>query len=263
MRGARPPAVAGRFYPADPAELARQVAGLLGAVDAGADSPAEAYVVPHAGYRFSGPVAASVYARLGQARRVVLIGPAHFVPLAGCAVPSTEAFATPLGKVPVDVEGCRRLAGTGLAVTDDRPHEPEHSLEVQLPFLQTVLGDGWTVLPVAVGLATVDDVADVLDTATAEPALVLCSTDLSHHLPDPLARQRDRRTAAAVLDLDPTRIAPRDACGRHALAGLLGWARRRSLTPRLLDLRTSADTAGTPDRVVGYGAFALGRAYRR
>jgi AmmeMemoRadiSam system protein B len=255
--GVRPAAVAGRFYPADPGELTALVRRMIDEVSVPAAAPAAAYVVPHAGYRYSGPVAASVYARLEQVHRVVLIGPAHFVPLDGCAVPSVSAFATPLGEVAVDVDGCARLVKAGLAVSDDDPHEPEHSLEVQLPFLQEVLSPLWTVLPVTVGSAPAEGVADLLDAATQDPAVVLCSTDLSHRLPDPAARERDRRTAQAVLDLASERIRPGDACGRHALAGLLTWARRHDLTPALLDLRTSADTIGSPRSVVGYGAFAF------
>ncbi len=262
--GGREPAVAGHFYPGDPAVLVSMVQRLLAAVPVPDDEPlAAAYVVPHAGYRYSGPTAAYVYARLrrhaGQVRRVVLVGPAHRVPLNGCAVPTTARWRTPLGEVPIDpaVSG---LAGAGQAVADDAPHTPEHSLEVQLPFLQTALGGAVPVLPVAVGRSTVDEVAALIAAAVgAEPAgtVVLCSTDLSHYLPDAQAREQDRRTAAAVLALDPSLVGGGDACGAFALRGLLGWAGGAGLRPSLLHLAPAADTGGDPARVVGYPAFAL------
>lgn len=264
--GVRRPAVAGTFYPAEPDRLADMVDDLLGTADtlAPAERPPSpeapvAVVVPHAGYVYSGPVAATAYARLRRVppRRVALLGPAHFVPLAGMAVPAVAGFATPLGVVPVDVEGCRELDAEQPAVRiSDAPHKPEHSLEVQLPFLQQLWGDRFDALPVAVGSASGDEVADVLDTVvSAAPTLVVVSTDLSHYLDRATAQRRDRSTAAAVVARNPAAIASRDACGAHALRGLLAWALRHDLTIDLLDLRTSADTAGDPHRVVGYGAF--------
>jgi AmmeMemoRadiSam system protein B len=259
----RPSAVAGRFYPRDPAGLGRLVGTLLSGVDVPADDePAAAYVVPHAGYRYSGPTAAHVYARLrrhaDRVSRVVLVGPAHYVAVSGCAVPTTSEWATPLGTVPVSVELAGSLVTAGLVVADDRPHAPEHSLEVQVPFLQTVLPSGVPLLPVLVGQSTVDAVAAVLAASVESPGtVVLCSTDLSHYLDDASAREQDARTAQAILDLAPDRIGPRDACGRYALRGMLAWAGQRGLRPRLLDLSTSADTAGDATRVVGYPAFAL------
>lgn len=251
----RRPAVAGRFYPRDATALAAAVDRLLDAVDVPeTEPPAAAYVVPHAGYAFSGPTAAHAYARLrrhaGRVRRVVLIGPSHFVRLAGCAAPLSRVWTTPLGDLPVDEP-------TGL-VTDDAPHASEHSLEVQLPFLQRALGRPVPILPVAVGDAAPARVAGHLAAAAATPGtVVLCSTDLSHYLDHAAAAARDARTAAAITALDPDRISPRDACGVYALRGLLAWAGRTGLRAHPLDLRTSAETAGEPARVVGYGAFAL------
>jgi AmmeMemoRadiSam system protein B len=266
--GVRRPAVAGTFYPAEPDRLAEMVAGLLATADTLSatvppeppDAPA-AIVVPHAGYVYSGPVAATVYARLRRVppRRVALLGPAHYVPLAGMAVPAVSGFATPLGVVPVDVAACLALGADQPAVrVSDTPHQPEHSLEVQLPFLQQLWGDGFEVLPVAVGAASEDMVADLLDAVvSAGPTLVVVSTDLSHYLDRATAERRDRATAEAVVGRNPAAIASRDACGAHALRGLLAWTLRNDLTVDLLDLRTSADTAGDPSRVVGYGAFVV------
>jgi AmmeMemoRadiSam system protein B len=256
----RPPAVAGQFYPDDPDALAADVDAMLDAVDVPADDMlALAYVVPHAGYRYSGPTAAHVYARLrAHARdvsRVVILGPAHRVPLKGCAVSGADRWLTPLGAVQVDGH-----AADVPAPVNDEPHAPEHSIEVQLPFLQRALGNA-AVLPIAVGAAAADDVAATIAAAVAlAPAgtVVLCSTDLSHYLPDEQARRQDQQTLAAVGELAPDRIGTRDACGVYALRGLLGWARRQGLGARLLAYATSAETGGDPGRVVGYPAVSLG-----
>jgi len=256
----RAPAVAGRFYPGTAAVLAATVDRMLDQAGPPPDGEplAAAYVVPHAGYRYSGPAAATVYTRLrrhaGNVARVVLIGPAHFVPLTGYAASGADAWATPLGDLPVAAQP------DGLPV-DDAPHAQEHSLEVQLPFLWRALGRAVPIVPVAVGRADPDQVATQLATvlATGPPAVVLCSTDLSHYLDLATASAQDARTAEAVLDLAPDRIGTRDACGSYALRGLLAWARSTGLRPELLELTTSAAATGDTNRVVGYGSFALHR----
>jgi AmmeMemoRadiSam system protein B len=255
VTGDRPPAVAGAFYPADPSVLASTVDKLLDTVDIPDDDKlAPAYVVPHAGYRYSGATAAHVYARLRRHSihigRIVLVGPAHRVRLAGCAAPTTARWLTPLGPVPIaPAQGVAGLAA------DDAPHAPEHSLEVQLPFLQRAV-PGVPVLPIVVGVSTVDTVAAVIE-AVAPDAVLLCSTDLSHYHPDAEARQQDERTARAVEALRPDLIGVRDACGVFALRGTVEWARRAGLRARRLALTTSADSGGDPGRVVGYPAFAF------
>ncbi|MGA8113646.1 MAG: AmmeMemoRadiSam system protein B [Actinocatenispora sp.] len=259
----RPAAVAGRFYPGRPDALVEMIDAMLTPVDVPEDDElCPAYVVPHAGYRFSGPTAGHVYARLRahaqHIRRVLLIGPAHFVRMRGCAVPAAEHWDTPLGEVPVDTAGRDALVGSGHAVANDEPHAPEHALEVQLPFLQRVLAPGVPVLPVAAGPSTVDAVADLLAAGSADGTVLLCSTDLSHYHDDRTARELDAATIGAVTDRAPDRIGTRDACGVFGLRGLTALAARLDWTPRLLDYSTSADTAGTPDRVVGYAAFAVG-----
>ncbi len=263
MSSVRPPAVAGRFYPAQPDTLRDMVSALMDAVDVPDDDRlCPAYVVPHAGYRFSGPTAAHVYARLrrhaGQVRRIVLIGPAHFVRLAGCAVPTVDSLDTPLGPLPLDRTGRDALVAAGLAVADDEPHAPEHSLEVQLPFLRQILAAGHAG---AAGGHRADAAGEGGGAAggdVCQPGTVLlCSTDLSHYRDDPSAREQDAATISAVEDRAPDRIGTRDACGVFALRGLTALAARIDWTPRLLDYATSADTAGTPDRVVGYAAFAF------
>jgi AmmeMemoRadiSam system protein B len=265
MGGVRPPAVAGTFYPGDAAALTTLVDGLLEKVPLASDeSLARAYVVPHAGLRYSGPTAAHSYARLrsaaGAVRRVVLIGPAHYVALQGCAVPTAARWAMPLGEIAIDTDGCAALASAGLAAADDAPHAPEHSLEVQLPFVARTLGEAITVLPIVAGPSTVESVADVIAAAVSGDdtgTVVLCSTDLSHYLDDPTARAQDSATLDSVERLTPDAIGARDACGVYALRGLLGWAARENLAARRLDYSTSADTGGDPGRVVGYSAFAF------
>ncbi len=225
-------------------------------------TPPATIVVPHAGYIYSGPVAASAYALLcpfaERIRRVLLLGPAHFVPLTGMAVPEGATWETPLGPASVDPE-LREVAVAAGAKADDQPHAPEHSIEVQLPFLQRALGEGFGVLPVAVGVSAPTAVADLI-AALWERAFVVVSTDLSHYHDDATAKRLDRRTADAVVARDPSAIGGDDACGVYALRGIVEHARRADLDVELLDLRTSADTAGDPRRVVGYGAFAMRRA---
>jgi AmmeMemoRadiSam system protein B len=257
----RPPAVAGTFYPADPGTLAGTVDRLLGSVAVPDGEPAaSAYVVPHAGYRYSGRTAAHAYARLrGRALdRVVIAGPAHRVPVRGCVVPAARHWETPLGVVPVDVDGVATLVAAGLATVDDAPFVSEHSLEVQLPFLQRVCAGPFAVLPVAIGLSTVEDSGPALAAVAGRPGTVLlCSTDLSHYQPEAVARAQDAGTVRAVLDLAPGRIGARDACGGFALRALLAHARGCGLRPALLHRTTSAEASGDTGRVVGYASFAL------
>lgn len=260
MGQTRPAGVAGSFYPSDPRKLAETVDALLEAVeDPRPRDGVLAVVVPHAGYAYSAPVAASAYARLTGLRetisRVAVLGPAHFVDLAGLAVPTVTWLDTPLGVVGVDTAACRRLVETGLAAFSDAAHADEHSIEVQLPFLRRILGGDASYVPVAVGPSEPDRVADALDLLSAD--LVVVSTDLSHYLDQASAQGRDRHTAEAVVARRVEQIGRYDACGRHALRGLLRWAARHDHHIELVDLRTSADTVGGPHRVVGYGAFVV------
>ncbi len=260
----RPAAVAGSFYPADPRRLEAEVRGHLAAAAAPLGWRPKALIAPHAGYVYSGPVAGSAFRQLasgcGEIDRVVLLGPSHFVPFAGLALPVAEAFETPLGDVPVAADAAVHLASLPQVVLSDLPHEREHALEVELPFLQVAL-ERFELVPLVVGDATPEEVAAVLDRLWGgEETLIVVSTDLSHYLDSATAAARDRATADAIVALDVDGIAAGDACGRNPLRGLLLAARRRGLTVSELDLRSSGDTAGGlagNDRVVGYGAFAL------
>jgi AmmeMemoRadiSam system protein B len=263
----REPAVAGGFYPADPDRLRDTVDTLLAGVDPipPDETLAAAYVVPHAALRYSGGVAAQVYARLRahaeHVRRVVLVGPAHFVPLRGSAVPTDDAWLTPLGAVAIAEAAARELVAHRQVGADDEPHAPEHSLEVQLPLLQRAVPDA-DLLPIVVGRAGADEVALMLRAALAAAgpgSVLLCSTDLSHYLTQEEALVADRATIAAIEDRDPERIGDRAACGLYALRGLLTWATAVNVRPRLLAHRTSFDATGDPTRVVGYSAMALDR----
>ena len=261
----RAPAVAGSFYPERPGELAAAVAGYLAEASPEPSSKAEsapkAIIVPHAGYIYSAPVAATAYARLkplaGRVTRVVLLGPAHTVYLGAVAAPHAEAFDGPLGPLTVDRPALWQLAGLSQVVQDDGPHAREHALEAQLPFLTAVLGEV-SVVPLVVGDVAPRLVAEVIERLWGGPeTLILLSTDLSHYHAHEAARERDAATAEAIEALAGEGIGPEDACGCRALTGLLAAAKARGLVIDRLDLRTSGDTAGPKDRVVGYGAWAL------
>lgn len=260
MTNVRKPAMAGWFYPADAVELRAQVTGLLAAAPTGGTVP-KAIIAPHAGYVYSGPVAATAYARLAAARgrvtRVVLVGPAHQVAFRGAAAPTVDYFASPLGCVAVDRDALRQIAALSGVHERDAAHETEHSLEVHLPFLQTVLGE-FAVVPLLAGDAAAGEIGDVLDALWGGPeTLVVISSDLSHYHDYDAAQLRDRATTRAIEALRYEDIDYDAACGRVPISGLLHVARRRGLSVRNLDLRNSGDTAGDRARVVGYGAYAV------
>ncbi|MGW8268487.1 MAG: AmmeMemoRadiSam system protein B [Longimicrobiales bacterium] len=261
MDWVRPPDVAGLFYPAEKSTLHRVVGDLLQGAPAPPPEarPPKALIAPHAGYVYSGPVAASAYARLRPFRvrfkRVLLLGPAHRHPFRGLAASSAAAFETPLGPVPLDAEGRARALALPQVQLLDRAHEGEHSLEVHLPFLQAVLGE-FRVLPLVVGDASPEEVAGVLEELWGgEDTLVVISSDLSHFLSYEKAERLDESTARAIETLRPEEIGHDQACGRIPVGGLLLRARAEGLTVERVDLRNSGDTAGPRDRVVGYGSF--------
>ena len=260
MSWIREPAVAGSFYPSDPDELRAEVQTLLdGAAVLPGPAP-RALIVPHAGYAYSGPVAASAYSRLvpyrDDYRRVVLLGPAHRVPVNGVALPGAELFRSPLGLVPVDASAFQSLDHPAVSV-NVAAHRGEHSLEVQLPFLQVVLGQ-FNLVPLLAGVTDPETVADVILRLWDETGtLVVVSSDLSHYLDYRTASGRDRLTCEAIESLDTACIGHTDACGSEAVKGLLLAARHLGLAARTVDLRNSGDTAGPRDRVVGFGAWTF------
>ncbi|HTQ76604.1 MAG TPA: AmmeMemoRadiSam system protein B [Burkholderiales bacterium] len=262
MSAVRPAAVAGMFYPGDAARLNAELDELLDGVERFEPRLAfpKALIVPHAGYIYSGPVAAAAYEELaparGLVRRVVLLGPVHRVPVRGLALPESDAFETPLGRIPLDQAAARSLAGLPQVVRSGAAHAQEHALEVQLPFLQRMLGT-FSLVPLAVGMANAAEVAEVLERLWGGPeTLIVISTDLSHYHRYEEARRIDAATlariAAFVTDLDHD-----EACGATPLNGFLGVARAKGLAIRPVAACNSGDTAGGRDRVVGYSSFAL------
>lgn len=261
MRQIQMPVVAGLFYPADPQQLRVDLDRYLSGAPATTGPAPKAVIAPHAGYMYSGPVAAAAYRSLAEQRgrieRVVLLAPSHRVALRGIAASSAESFRTPLGDVPVDRSAVARACELDAVAEFDAAFAQEHAVEVQLPFLQAVLDD-FRLAPFVVGEAAGSEVAELLETLWGGPeTLIVISSDLSHYHDYASARQRDRATTAAIEQLSPERIGYEDACGRNPVNGLLLCARRHSLQVETLDLRNSGDTAGDKDRVVGYGAYAF------
>jgi MEMO1 family protein len=259
----RAPSAAGRFYPADPEELRNLIAALLAQAPPATGPAPKAMIVPHAGYIYSGPIAASAYAFLALARevvrRIVLLGPSHFAAFEGLAAPSAHAFSTPLGPVPVDRDALRQIESLPQVKVLDEAHAREHALEVQLPFLQTVL-DHFTLVPLAVGSASPEEISQVLGALWGgDETRIVISSDLSHYYDSQTAQRLDRATAKAIEALKPDDVGEDQACGRMAIRGLLHAARQQGLEARTVDLRHSGDTAGPREQVVGYGAFIFNK----
>lgn len=257
----RKAAVAGYFYPDDPEILEKMVREFEDNSKIENYTP-KAIVVPHAGYIYSGPVAASAYILLknisDKISRVVLIGPSHHVLVRGVALSSADFFETPLGKLEQDIKLRDELVNhQGISINDDA-HLEEHSLEVQLPFLQMILNRRIKILPAVTNMATPQQISHFLDLIWgSDETLIVVSSDLSHYLSYKDAVKKDRHTADAILSLDPNQIGDDDACGSVAVKGLMVSAKQKGLKPLLLDLRNSGDTGTEKTRVVGYGAFCF------
>jgi hypothetical protein len=258
MNMIRTPVMAGMFYPINPEEIQQMIQDFLQPVKKPTVVP-KALIAPHAGYIYSGPIAATAYAHLQPVRdiikRVILLGPSHRVAFKGLAVSSMHSFATPLGHVLLDRKAIDELLTLKQVLLSDKTHALEHSLEVHLPFLQETLDD-FTLVPLVVGEATPEEVAEVLEKLWGgDETLIVISTDLSHYLDYKTACQIDALTSKAIENLQPEKILHDQACGRNPVNGLLHVARQRQLHIKTVDLRNSGDTAGTKDRVVGYGAY--------
>jgi AmmeMemoRadiSam system protein B len=257
----RPPAVAGQFYPADPQQLQSMVQDMFSSARQTALPHVKALIVPHAGLIYSGPVAASAYRAImkqaGQIKRVVLLGPSHRVGFHGIATISASEYRMPMGDIRIDQAAIQQISYLPQVVQLDEAHAAEHSLEVQLPFLQAVLDD-FLLVPLVVGDCPSSQVAEVLDRLWGgEETLIVISSDLSHYNSYEVAQAQDQQTSQAILNLQPENIHYDDACGRNPVNGLLLAAQQHHLKPHLIDLRNSGDTAGSHDRVVGYGAYAF------
>ena len=254
------PDCVGKFFPAEPSELRAKIDQLLRATSAPPAAP-KAIIAPHAGYDYSGPVAASAYASLAgcaeRIRQVILLGTCHFVHQGGLLTTSADAIDTPLGEVPVDRPAVERAEQLPQVSVHDEAHRLDHSLAVQLPLLVRTLGD-FRVVPFLVTNCEAEDVAELLELLwNGESTLIVVSSDLSHDLSYDDARRRDRHTAEAILQGNAEAVGCYDACGYKAIAGLLLAAQRHALRARQLDLRNSGDVVGRRNRVVGYGAFAF------
>ena len=260
MSKIRPAAVAGLFYPADPAQLHSDIQSMLSATEQTESMP-KALIVPHAGYIFSGPVAASAFAQLKnishRVKRVILLGPCHRVPLRGLATSSADYFETPLGSIKVDHDAIKQIASLPQIKEFDLTHQQEHSLEVQLPFLQEVLDD-FSLVPLVVGDTNAEEVSEVLERLWGgDETLIVISSDLSHYHDYNTARAMDSETCLAIEEMNPAAIHYDQACGRNPVIGLLMAANKHGLHATTLDLRNSGDTAGDKSSVVGYGAWAF------
>jgi AmmeMemoRadiSam system protein B len=256
----RQPAVAGTFYPANPQQLKNQLDSYLKAANSGAKVP-KAMIVPHAGYIYSGEIAASAYARLktdaDTIKRVVLVGPSHRVGFKGLAVSRAEFFSTPLGDIPLDTAAIETLLKFPFVGYRDDAHHLEHSLEVQLPFLQTVLTE-FKLIPLVTGQATAEQVEQVLELFYDSPeTLIVISSDLSHYHDYTTAQRLDQETSRHIENLQYQELDPESACGRVGVSGLLALAQKKSLHIKTIDLRNSGDTAGDKKQVVGYGAYII------
>ena len=262
MAHARKPAVAGLFYPEEEGALLRAVTALMAeAKTAPPKEPPKALIVPHAGYVYSGAIAAKGYAMLkeakGKIKRVILLGPAHTVYLRGMAIPEADCFEMPLATHTVDADLTGRALKLPAVISDDQPHLREHALEVQLPFIWETLGEV-RILPVVVGDTSEEDVSSFIGTLWDGPeTLILISSDLSHYYPYDVARKKDGATARAIESLNPGALSDDKACGFKAIQGLLQVARDNGLSVRRLGLCNSGDTAGERTKVVGYGAWGF------
>ncbi len=259
---ARRPAVAGSFYPAQSHRLRQQVEELLAACRRAPKASPKALIVPHAGYVYSGQTAAAGFATLFDSTqtfaRIVLVGPAHYVAIRGVALPTADAFETPLGRMLLDQATLNEITDLPFVSRNDAAHAPEHALEVELPFLQIVL-PAFSLLPLVIGDATAHEVAQVLARLWGGPeTLLVISSDLSHYYRYETARRLDAATAAAIENADWASLGPEQACGYLPIAGLLIEANRRNLKAQRLSLCNSGDTVGPRDRVVGYGAWMFG-----
>jgi AmmeMemoRadiSam system protein B len=256
----RQPAVAGSFYPANPQQLQQMLDQYLHEAETNSKVP-KAIIAPHAGYIYSGPIAASAYARLKTAhdsiQRVVLIGPSHRVGFNGLAVSQADAFITPLGNIPVDRQAVQAIVQLPFVEYIEQAHSHEHSVEVQLPFLQTLLDD-FSIVPIVAGDATAEQVSQVLKLLWGgSETLIVISSDLSHYHDYKTAQQLDQATSTAIENLQYEQLDYDSACGRVPISGLLKLARDNALTVKNIDLRNSGDTAGDKQRVVGYGAYII------
>ncbi|PCJ42509.1 MAG: hypothetical protein COA71_03075 [SAR86 cluster bacterium] len=259
MTSIRSAAVAGTFYPGDQEELISSVDTMLHAAQTNEPCP-KVIIAPHAGYIYSGTVAAAVYSRLKNRKhdisKVVLLGPSHKLGFKGVAASSADKFSTPLGDIPLALDSIKFLAAMNSIGYLDQAHNQEHSLEVHLPFLQRALGS-FELIPLVVGNASKENVAKILEYLWGgDETLVVISSDLSHYHEYAEAQRLDLATCKKIVSLQDNLIG-KEACGCGPLNGLLHLAKQHGMIVEKIDIKNSGDTAGSKDRVVGYGAFVI------
>ena len=258
----RQPAVANMFYPGDPHELDNMVEGFLSKITPSLSTSPKAIIAPHAGYIYSGPIAASVYAELIKSahtiKRVVILGPSHRVAFYGLAVSDADFYHTPLGDIPLDKTTIQDLISQNIVTLFNQAHQMEHSLEVHLPFLQKIYDNNISIVPIVVGDASTQEVSQCIEAVWGgTETLIVISSDLSHYHPYNEARQLDKDTCTAIEEYNIDALHSENACGYIPIKGLLHYAKKLHLKAKTLDCRNSGDTAGSKDQVVGYGAYAF------
>ncbi len=261
MNIVRTPAVSGSFYPEEAEALQKMLKTFMQQTLVSIVPVPKAVIVPHAGYIYSGLSAAHLYTQLIPARqtikKVVLMGPSHHVSFKGIAGTHMTHFATPLGNIAVDQSALYEISTLAQISIIEQAHAQEHSLEVQLPFLQEILED-FSIIPLVVGEASAEQVSLVLDKLWGgQETLIVISSDLSHYLDYKTAQVMDQQTTDAIENLRPEDIHYQHACGRVPINGLLHLARSKKMKVTTVDLRNSGDTAGSKNQVVGYGAYAF------
>ncbi|MCS7204293.1 MAG: AmmeMemoRadiSam system protein B [Leptospiraceae bacterium] len=257
----RPTAVAGMFYPSHPQKLSQLIKKFIDEAKIEIKQKPKAIISPHAGYVYSGPIAGYSYKILLPYKReyktIILLGPSHFEYIPGIAYHSSDYFETPLGIIPIDKSAIQKIQDFSFVFENDKAHRREHSIEVQLPFLQYIFGNEIMIIPLAIGKVDPEDVVKVLQTLYTDQTLIVVSSDLSHYLDYSTAKAIDEKTALAIENQNPYDIHQEQACGRIGIQALLIFAKQKQWSTIRLDLRNSGDTAGDRKRVVGYGSWCF------
>ena len=253
--------VAGMFYPGEEASLRQMVDGFIQKA-LSFDLRPRAIIAPHAGYIYSGSIAGTAYKTIAAVRdqieNVIIMSPAHRFYLRGIALHMADAFATPLGNIPVNIGIVKKIKQFSSVQWEERSFIQEHGLETHLPFIQRAFKPGIKIVPMIVGECQESEVAEILESVWEDPRnFVIISSDLSHFHSYADAKKLDRNTVDLIQNLDSQSLDTEFACGHYPICGLLNLARNRKLKIKALDIRSSGDTAGSKESVVGYGSFAV------
>lgn len=261
MNKIRRSAVAGYFYPSNKEILIKQIKNFLENATLKFNYTPYALICPHAGYVYSGPIAGFSYKTLlpnkKNYKNIIILGPSHFEYVNGIAYISAEYFETPLGNAKVDLETLEKIKKLDFLVQNEDAHKKEHSIEVQIPFIQYIFQNDIPILPLAFGKISPEKIKILLETIWNPETLIIISSDLSHYYDYDTAKKLDKQTSDAILNLDSDAIQYEQACGRIGIQGLLMFAKEKNWKAYLLDLRNSGDTSGSKTQVVGYGAWSF------